>query len=191
MNYPKMQSFKMPSPVISQEELKPSSNIKLIKFVCSDSLDTKTNQYIESDKSVSDNRVDVDFKKAELNLLSGSPQDRNPREIPEEHLKESLGQQEDKNKAFEDKVAAMKGRVISFINLVPETVAQVKKIDDSFSQEAEDERPLVHLKELETILFKIFKGDKLTVTDFRLSLPELHILVEVLIRKYKGSPNRK
>lgn len=81
-------------------------------------------------------------------------------------------------------------RVIQFMNLVPETVAQARKIDESFSSEAEDEKPLNYLKNLEMVLFKVFKGDVLLYEDVSMLKPaELQIYMEILLRKYKGSPN--
>ena len=82
-------------------------------------------------------------------------------------------------------------RIITFLNLVPETVAQARKIDDSFSSDAEDDKPLTHLKALESALFKIFRGEQLGVEDLQLSSAEMQILAEVLLRKYKGSINLK
>lgn len=44
-----------------------------------------------------------------------------------------------------------------------------------------------NLQQLESLLVKVFKGDVLLVSDFQLSGPEIHILVEVLVRKNKNA----
>lgn len=50
-----------------------------------------------------------------------------------------------------------------------------------------EERPLRKLKNLEGLLLKVFKGSNISIEEFRLNEPELHILVEVLIRKNKNA----
>ena len=46
---------------------------------------------------------------------------------------------------------------------------------------------LNNLQQLENLLCKIFKGFQLSIEDFRLSVPELHILVEIFIRKNRNN----
>ena len=52
-------------------------------------------------------------------------------------------------------------------------------------------RPLRNLKAIESLLLKVFKGSALSIEEFALSTPELHILVEILIRKNKSSSKSK
>jgi len=46
---------------------------------------------------------------------------------------------------------------------------------------------LENLFKLENLLFKVFSGDQFLIEDFELSIPELHLLVEILIRKNRNS----
>lgn len=46
-----------------------------------------------------------------------------------------------------------------------------------------DDARVVHLRELECLLNRLFKNERVTVADLDLNYAELHILVEVLMRK--------
>lgn len=49
-----------------------------------------------------------------------------------------------------------------------------------------DRNPIVDLGQLENLLCRIFRGENLSISDFELNPVELHILVEVFIRKNKS-----
>ena len=80
-------------------------------------------------------------------------------------------------------------------------ISEVKEEDrkDSFEEMIADIRKTVHslhvdniekiftnLENIENLLCKVFKNEKISIMDFRLSKPEMHILVELLLRKTKG-----
>lgn len=48
-----------------------------------------------------------------------------------------------------------------------------------------------NLQGVADLLGKIFKDEEITIEDFQLSSPEMHILVELLLRKNKGRTNLK
>lgn len=48
-----------------------------------------------------------------------------------------------------------------------------------------------NLKKLEDLLCRVFRGDHLTMQEFNLSIPELHILVEIFIRKNRNACHAK
>lgn len=187
MNYPNLHPVKFVAP-INNVETKPAPKLKLVNFV---SQSYQTQERIEHNEDGSkgfhcNNTLETETKDLPLKIQDHSKcgiDTENKKIYPE---KQSTAYLEDTNN---QKLKEISSRVIKFINLVPETVAQVRKIDDSFSQEAEDEKPLFNLKNLETTLVNIFKADQLQLSDFQLSTPELHILFEILMRKYKSSPN--
>jgi len=49
------------------------------------------------------------------------------------------------------------------------------------------ENSIINLRELQELLCRIFRGENLSINDFRLRTPELHILVEIFIRKNRGA----
>ena len=50
---------------------------------------------------------------------------------------------------------------------------------------------LTNLKALQTLLVSFFKGNALSIDDFNLSVPELHIFSEILIRKNRQACNER
>lgn len=48
---------------------------------------------------------------------------------------------------------------------------------------ADSKNPLQNLHQLEDLLIKVFKGESLEMAHFMISVPELHIISEILVRK--------
>lgn len=49
------------------------------------------------------------------------------------------------------------------------------------------ENSITNLRELQELLCRIFRGENLSISDFGLRTPELHILVEIFIRKNRSA----
>lgn len=59
-----------------------------------------------------------------------------------------------------------------------------KQYDDMSDTSSKlDDEKIIHLKELENLLNRIFKNENIEIADLDLNYAELHILVEVLMRK--------
>lgn len=189
MNYPKLHPIKT-SMLSNNPDTRAITHLKLINFLSGSNTEGSSLVLSEHDKSVNSKNPILESKIT--NIKQNITPVNDSKTINEQNSQNSTSQQiilHNQGIKDDQKSIPISKRVIEFINLVPETVAQVRKIDESFNQDAENEKPLFYLKNLETTLFKIFKGDNLTIEDFQLTIPELHILVEILIRKHKGSPN--
>lgn len=79
----------------------------------------------------------------------------------------------------------------------PNTAFNANSLNATPQCSADDEvsevelKPLHNLRAIEILLLKVFKGSTLSIDEFALSTPELHILVEILIRKNKSSSKNK
>ena len=190
MNYPKLVFQKMPSHSLNPTDAKPVPNLRLIDFTLQNTEINPQTLQLENEKNLTQKKTKLETKYLDFEYSVVQIEDQNHQiGTKSENPKPSENLIISKKEITDNHLPVAPSKVISFINLIPETVAQIRKIDDSFSQEGEDEKQLIYLKNLETTLFKIFKGDELALSDFELSIHELHILIEILARKYKGSSN--
>ena len=83
---------------------------------------------------------------------------------------------------------------ISYIRINKlETPSNDKNLNEKVKSVHVDDlkKPFNNLERIEQLLGKIFKNEKITIEDFKFSSPEMHILVELLLRKSKGKTKLK
>ena len=64
---------------------------------------------------------------------------------------------------------------------------KASQFDNPSTKPLKPDNSLQALTKLEDLLCKVFRGSQLIIEDFKLSVPELHILVEILIRKNRNA----
>lgn len=78
-------------------------------------------------------------------------------------------------------------------NLAQDISLKTKSLEIPPNYETDDaeQKFLCNLKALESLLLKIFSDGSFSIEEFALSVPELHILVEILIRKNKSASRNR
>lgn len=132
---------------------------------------------VSNNELSADEQVDANMREEQpIQLNIANPQVRLPRPIRSVEEQQPL-QQQVVNQPIND----VPGQNMNPPRNTPDELSPQLSADND---ESDDQNGvLTNLKALQTLLVSFFKGNALSIDDFDLSVPELHIFSEILIRK--------